>query len=224
MRSNIGGPHTTHILLNLCDELFALILGMQKAQNFGDDESLYKRITGLLTSMEEKARSLKIDSEDIYDVKLALSTFIDEIIWDSDWGSRRSWAARLQRLLLSATTGGNVFFERLDKEIRGKSSKTEVLEVYYMCLMLGFKGKFVGDQKGLQEYIEILRKEVQPEEVKKLSPQGGRQDTSIIRRSIPWWGKIVTWALCIVLPVLLFIILKIFMGQAVEELIPAPMR
>ena len=89
-----------------------------------------------------------------------------------------------------------------------------------MCLMLGFKGKFVTDQKGLLEYIENLRKELKPEVVKKLSPNGDRRETSITRRSIPWWGKIAAGVLCIVLPILLFIVLKISMGQKVEELLP----
>ena len=215
----MSNSNAMHTLMKLCDELFVLIFRMQQSKDFGDDETLYKRITGLFASMEDKARRLKIDSEDIRDVKLALSIFIDEIIWDSEWGLRRSWASRLHRQLIHATTGGNVFFEKLKDDIRGKNSKTGVLEVYYMCLMLGFVGMFVGDQKGLQEYIENLRKEMKPEVVEKLSPHGDRRETSIRRRSIPWWVKIVAGALCIVLPALLFIVLKISMGQKVEELL-----
>jgi type VI secretion system protein ImpK len=204
--------------MKLCDELFVHIFRMKQSRDFGNDEALYNRIESFLKSMEEKARRLKIDSEDIYNVKLALSTFIDEIIWYSQWASKRSWESKLQRLLLPSTTGGNVFFEELDK-IRENDSKTEVLEVYYMCLMLGLKGKFVTDQKGLLEYIENLRKELKPEVVKKLSPHGDRQEAPIIRRTIPWWGKIAAGVLCIVLPILLFIVLKISMGQKVEELL-----
>lgn len=219
----MSNSDATHTLMKLCDELFVLILRMQQSKNFGDDEALYNKITSLLKSMEEKARRLKIDSEDIRNVKLALSTFIDEIIWYSQWASKRSWESKLQRLLLPSTTGGNVFFEELDK-IRENNSKTGILEVYYMCLMLGFEGKFVTDRKELPKYIETLRKELKPEIVKKLSPNGDRRETSIRRRSIPWWGKIAAGALCIVLPVLLFIVLKIFMGQAVEELLSLLLR
>jgi type VI secretion system protein ImpK len=215
---NMSNSDATHTLMKLCDELFVLIFRMQQSRNFGDGETLYNRIFSLFKSMEEKARGLKIDSEDIRYVRLALSIFIDEIIWYSPWASKRSWENKLQRLLLTGPIGGHVFFEELDK-IRANNSKIDVLEIYYMCLMLGFEGKFVTDREGLPKYIESLRKELKPEVVEKLSLKGNREEAPIIRHTIPWWVKIVAGALCFVLPFLLFIVLKNFMGQIVEDLL-----
>ncbi len=82
-------------------------------------------------------------------VKLACSVFLDESILSSAPG-RTVWADHtLEQGLWGRRVGGKVFFERL-RELEGESDSAElfgVLEVYCLCLLLGFKGMYVGERE-----------------------------------------------------------------------------
>jgi len=101
--------------------------------------------------VEANIRSLLKDSEacaaqgpfsfDEYDqARFAICSWIDETILNSTWNQKNHWAKnQLQQSHYGTTNAGEEFFDRL--AVIGLHQKG-VREVYYLCLALGFAGRY----------------------------------------------------------------------------------
>jgi type VI secretion system protein ImpK len=89
---------------------------------------------------------------DDYDLaRFAVCAWIDEAILRSLWGEKGLWLKdQLQRLYYNTTDAGEEFFDRLT--VLGLHQR-EVREVYYLCLALGFSGRYChpGDEYQLDQ-------------------------------------------------------------------------
>lgn len=91
-------------------------------------------------------------SQEDYDLaRFMICAWIDEAILNSDWNQKSQWQReQLQRLYYHTLEAGEEAFERLN---RLGLHQREVREVYYLCLALGFKGRFhhPGDEYLLEQ-------------------------------------------------------------------------
>jgi type VI secretion system protein ImpK len=187
-------------LSNICKDLFLLLVYLRESQIFDPPDVLYDRIVSLFKAMERKAREARIVDSDIQDAKYALVALFDQTI---------GWASRLELEFFGTSVAGAEFFKKLERE-KEAEARDEVLEVYYLCLMLGFEGRFVRDPGKLQEYIKEFQTKLTSERLEKLSPHGERPKESIKRShlSISWWMPLVFAGACFVASVLVFIMLE----------------
>lgn len=105
----------------------------------------------LLAAAEGSVRRESIPRDDFELARFAVCAWIDEAVLSSPWAEKGLWLReQLQRLHYSTTDGGEEFFRRLDS--LGLHQR-EVREVYYLCLALGFTGKFCkpGDEYQLDQ-------------------------------------------------------------------------
>jgi type VI secretion system protein ImpK len=77
-----------------------------------------------------------------YDLaRFIVCAWIDEVVLGSEWGGKGQWQReQLQRLYYNTFDAGVEAFEKLNQ--LGLEQK-EVREVYFVCLSLGFKGRFI---------------------------------------------------------------------------------
>jgi type VI secretion system protein ImpK len=144
--------------------------------------------------MEHQAKRHNFDTADIQKIKYALVAFIDETIIASDWSQKQNWLANpLQLQLYNRFDAGEEFFQRVE-ELRGRIQfNVQVLEVYYLCLVLGFKGKYgIVEQEKLRIITDELYQDIQlsmDKSTKLLSPNGKRKDEigEVIKKEIPIW-------------------------------------
>ncbi|HOJ14027.1 MAG TPA: DotU family type IV/VI secretion system protein, partial [Deltaproteobacteria bacterium] len=74
----------------------------------------------------------------------AVCAWIDETIMNSSWEHRQLWMKEpLQLRFYQTTNAGELFFERLGG--LGVHQR-EAREVYYLCLAMGFMGRFVREE------------------------------------------------------------------------------
>lgn len=129
-------------LAELFAPLFALLIQLRSTDAYGDPERLRERITDLLDEADASARAAGVPPEDTRDALFAIVAFLDEAILSSDWPDRHAWLSRpMQLQRYDRYDAGEAFFDRLG-EIRRQPHRAEVLEVYYHCLALGFKGQY----------------------------------------------------------------------------------
>jgi type VI secretion system protein ImpK len=78
---------------------------------------------------------------DDYDkARFAVFAWVDEVILNSNWSHKNRWESeQLQRIYFQTTNASELFFERLNTL---GSHQQDVREVYYLCLALGFKGRY----------------------------------------------------------------------------------
>jgi len=114
-------------------------------------EQVKADILRLLTQSENVVKRGLFSQED-YDLgRFMICAWVDETILNSAWNQKAQWQReQLQRLYYHTLDAGEEAFERLNG--LGLHQR-EVREVYYLCLALGFKGRFhhPGDEHLLEQ-------------------------------------------------------------------------
>src|SRR5688572_12594425 len=97
----------------------------------------------MLDRVEERLRDAGLAQSDVSDVVLALVAFLDESIIRSDWEHKTEWrASPLQYDRFGRDDAGEEFFSRLTTMRAERTVRTDVLQIYFLCLTLGFKGRY----------------------------------------------------------------------------------
>ena len=91
-------------------------------------------------------------SPDDYDLaRFMVCAWGDEVVLGSGWNNRSQWQREpLQRVFCNTVEAGEEAFEKLNSL---GFHQSQVREVYYICLALGFKGRFIhaGDEYLLEQ-------------------------------------------------------------------------
>jgi type VI secretion system protein ImpK len=160
------GPHPSENLALLYQGLFTGIVRLKaKRQHITDAESFRKRTKSSLDDIERVAVAGGYEGRDIRDTHFAVVAFLDSVVLNSNEPVRPDWERRtLQEELFGQTDAGVVFFEKLDhfRTRRDSASLADILEVYLLCLLLGFEGRYAGGLRGeLHSITEKLRTRIE---------------------------------------------------------------
>jgi type VI secretion system protein ImpK len=193
---------TENRLPDVCTDIFLAVLRIQKTRDVGPFESLHPNIQKLFQSFEERCKSLAIDPDDVATAKYALAAFMDETVLNSQWPHKDLWADNpLQLDYFGTYLAGETFFDKLE-EVRARAdAKPDLLEIYYLCLLLGFKGKYgVSGEEKLRSLIESVGAEVgrlKPGGGKELSPHWKVPDGPQAAASdkLPRWVVLTCWGI-----------------------------
>jgi type VI secretion system protein ImpK len=134
-------------------------------QGLGDLESFRRRMKGALQEAEKEAVRAGYGSAEIKEAEFAVVAFLDETILSSKEAKADEWRKRpLNIELFGQAVAGDVFFEKLaDIERRRDSPQlADLLEVYLLCLLLGFEGRFSPPLRGeVYRITERLRSRIE---------------------------------------------------------------
>jgi type VI secretion system protein ImpK len=211
-------------LPDLCGDLLAFAMQLRRAADPGDAEALRQRIDEQFRALESNARQSDVPQEDVQQAKYAIAAFIDEMILTSNWALKDSWADRpLQLSYFNDFSAGEEFYNKV--EALRTAKKNSVLEVYYLCLALGFRGKYV-DLQGMEKkkvLIDTLLREIRggapAAGAGGLSPSWQPPDTSKgLGRSFPAW---LVAAGCAILLLGLYLTFSSLMGSMVDRVVQA---
>jgi type VI secretion system protein ImpK len=111
----------------------------------GDSAVFRTQIRKALQQAETSALSLRYEQDDIRLASFAAIALMDETILNSSNPAFRDWAQKPLALDLYGTGhAGETFFEYLKAILQRRQIKATVdlLEVYLLCLMLGFRGRY----------------------------------------------------------------------------------
>jgi len=120
-------------------------------------QSPFEQVKGdtlrLLTQSEGYLKNGLFSQEDYDQGRFAICAWVDEAILSSSWNQKNQWQReQLQRIYYHTTDAGEEFFERLNA--LGLHQR-DVREVYYLCLALGFMGRYC--HKGDEYLLEQLK-------------------------------------------------------------------
>src|SRR3972149_602851 len=123
-------------------DLFILTAQLRKAREYGDPEALKRRIREMFDSVIRKGKNLGVTDESILQAKYALAAFIDETILSSSWSQKDLWSSSpLQYEFFKEHLAGVEFFNRLENIRKASPISMDILEIYYLCLIMGFEGQ-----------------------------------------------------------------------------------
>ncbi len=131
-------------LLDLMYDGFYLLFLLKGKHAPTDAEVFRDRIKQFLTQFERGAGKLGASAEDIYACKYAFCATVDEAVLMSSFKVRESWQRLpLQVQFFGDQLAGEQFFLKLDDMRQQGAARLQVMEVYQMCLLLGFQGKYL---------------------------------------------------------------------------------
>jgi len=132
---------TDNPLLAACAELFFLIAQLRHSEAMPDD--FRQHVMGCFAKFEQDAQSQQMPSEDIDQAKYALMALIDEVILHANFSCRAEWMQQtLQMEFHGEHLAGEHFFKHLAQCRLNATKHIQVIEVFYVCLQLGFRGGY----------------------------------------------------------------------------------
>jgi len=137
-------PAVPRTLLDLMYDGFYALFMLKNGNGPHDDTAFAQKMLQFLDDFGRSAKKQNASPDDVDAAKYAFCAAIDEIILRSNFTIRDAWARRpLQLQLFGDQLAGEHFFNRLE-ELRARgSAHLHALEVFHMCLLLGFKGRYV---------------------------------------------------------------------------------
>ncbi|HOS98344.1 MAG TPA: DotU family type IV/VI secretion system protein [Deltaproteobacteria bacterium] len=105
-------------------------------------DQVRSRILELLASSADTASEFPPGDYDA--ARFAVCAWVDEAVMNSEWADRFTWQKEpLQLKFYQTTNAGELFFERLNALA---AHQNDVREVYYLCLAMGFTGRFIREE------------------------------------------------------------------------------
>ncbi|AYZ67161.1 DotU family type IV/VI secretion system protein [Burkholderia multivorans] len=131
-------------LLDLLYDGFYMLFLLKNGREPESASEFSTRIQEFLADYERGAKKLNISAEDVYSAKFAFCAAVDETVLSSQYKIRPDWERRpLQLALFGEQLAGEKFFQHLE-DCRAKgAARLQSLEVFHMCLLLGFQGKYL---------------------------------------------------------------------------------
>lgn len=195
--------------------LLALLTRLNTSTNQADPAGLKNKIIKEIQQFQLNAQACEIDLETISSSRYVLCTVLDEAVLSTPWGNSSGWSQQsLLSLFHKEVSGGERFFDLLKSLAQNPAQNRNLLEVMYLCLALGFEGRYRIIENGKDKLISIrewlyriLQKERGIAETT-LSPhwEGVTDRRNPLMRLIPLWvfGAIAASLLAIMFSVFLF--------------------
>lgn len=139
------------LALVLQEVLTATVRLRANRQVANDAESFRNHIKQLLSGAQREARRLGYSSDDVALVLYAAVAFLDESVLNSPQPMFGSWPSRpLQEEIFGGHMGGEIFFQHLRQLLSRQDSEdlADVLEVFQLCILLGFQGRYGSADQG----------------------------------------------------------------------------
>jgi type VI secretion system protein ImpK len=169
--------------------------GMRGSTIRGDVPALRRQALEEIRRFEETARSAGIANEVIIAGRYALCAALDEAVLATPWGAHSDWAQNtLLNTLHREAYGGEKFFEMLERIAQDPVHRIDLIELQYLCIALGFAGKFQllehGQLRLAQTQHDIFQRirtvRSPPEQELSLHWHGVRDQRHRLVRYLPW--------------------------------------
>jgi len=195
-------------LARILQEVFTVVVRVRTDRQSAQEAAAFRaHLKRLLASADQDAKAQGYSAATVRNALYALVAFVDEAVLNSSQPMFREWSRQpLQEEIFGDHMAGETFFRTLD-ELQAQPDSGELadlLEVYHLCLLLGFRGRMGVGGEGevfrltttLQERIQRIRGGPPP-----LAPSAGlpRGDRVPSGRD-PWIRPLV--AACVILALL----------------------
>jgi type VI secretion system protein ImpK len=214
-------------LVTFAGPIFDLVLRL-KAEIVSPSNELRPKVSAMLDDFVRRAERYKFNHKIISVSKFALASFIDETILTNNFPLRSEWERNpLQLEYFGEQLAGNKFFDKLESMLQQPEVTQDAVEIYYLCMLLGFKGRYgVYEQEKLLAIMQSTANTlVKVGKIKavELSPHwlSNDQPKPPAKRGLPLWAKIGAFAglgLAFLVYLAMFLMSSKYLQDTVEKL------
>ena len=147
-------------LVSCATDLFTVAGQLRGSASHPDPAGLLQRLIGQVREFERCVRGKGLTDTVVLPARYVLCALLDESVLDTPWGSQSIWASK--GLLVSfhnETWGGEKFYDALDRLLAFPSGNLHLLELMYLCLAMGFEGRYRARDGG-REQLERIREQL----------------------------------------------------------------
>ena len=197
-----------------------------KRERVADAESFRNDVRQALNAANQEGRKRGYSPEDIRVAMFAVVAFLDESILNSGIPAFADWPRKpLQQEIFGGHQAGEVFFQNVDKLLAQSDSSVlaDVLEIYLLCVLLGYGGKYSvigrGELRSISERMAERIRRIRGGSAD-LSPSWAPQRGTAIRAPAdPWVRRLgLAAAVSFCIGLLLFVIFKISLSSGASGL------
>lgn len=214
-------------LVTFAGPIFDLILRL-KAGIVAPSNDLRPKIAGMLEDFEKRAERYRFNHKIVQVSKFALASFVDETVLTNNFPLKNEWEKNpLQLEYFGEQLAGNKYFDKLEAMLKQIDMTVDAVEIYYFCMLLGFKGRYAIYEHDkllaiMQSTANALVKagRINPVE---LSPHwlANDQPEPVERRGMPTWAKLTALGLlglAVIIYFGMFILSYTFIQDVVNKL------
>ena len=205
--SGIDGPkfragdlEGSNPLISCSFALLSLVTKLRNLPQHNATSELQQQLVGEIKSFENRVLQKGASRNQVDITKLFLCSLIDETVLNTPWGNSCGWANNsLSNLFFKEVRGGEKFFQILDRLKQQPAQNLNLLEFAYLCLSLGFEGKYRSSDSGAhalekeRQEIYLLVQRLRGDAPRELSIhwQGMRDLSNPLSRYVPFWVLVV---------------------------------
>ncbi len=212
-------------LVDAATPLLGLVLRVKQLSNYSDVPQLYVRVRDEIAAIIAEVQTQGYSKSNQLAYRYCLCSFVDEAIMGTPWGAHSVWAERsMLSIYHDETWGGEKFYTILSRTLMDPEKYHELLEMIYLFLSLGFRGKygvqFEGDAerqtiiKKLHHVLRQLRGEAPDELIDRTANVSSRKYQ--LNDGFPLWG---IWAIAGVVSIVAFSLYQYRLNLITENVI-----
>jgi type VI secretion system protein ImpK len=170
IQANLAALGGINPLVAMANPILAAVPQIRRTLKHPDAAGLRASLKDQIESLEMSAVSAELDDDSVSAAVYALCALLDESAAATPWG--HDWLDKgLLHDLRGKSDAAEGFFAQLDKLAAEPDKNADLLEFFYVCLALGFEGRYRGVDGGRQAlegtkgqlYGVIARRRPRPE-------------------------------------------------------------
>ncbi|GAA0889439.1 type IVB secretion system protein IcmH/DotU [Rhodanobacter soli] len=199
-------------LVQAASPLLLLAVQLRNSVSQPDATHLREQVIAQVRQFESNAQAAGIAAQTITAARYVLCSTLDESVMNTPWGQQSGWAAKTLLVVFHGESyGGEKFFIILDRLCADFSRHIDLIELMYICLALGFGGRYQIEADGrakladIQEELYRRIKSQRPPAAEELAPhwKGLEDRRNPLVRYVPLW-VIVAAGACLLLGAFLY--------------------
>ena len=217
---------TENLALHSQEVMTAIVRLRANRQAVSDAESFRHHMREALRLAAGDAQRAGYQAEDIKLAAFATVALLDESILNSRNPLFADWPRKpLQEEMFGTHIAGETFFQYAQQLLSRNDSPevADILEVYYLCLLLGYRGRFsvggAGELQATTDQIGFKIRRIRGS-FRGLAPEWALSADSPRSQGADPWVRRLTWAAigCAVLVVVFFVVFKLTLSSGVSDL------
>jgi type VI secretion system protein ImpK len=183
-------------LVQAASPLLILMGRLRTSLSNPDVAGLRRQVLQQMREFEERALAAGVDKDTVRSARYVLCAALDEAVLSTPWGGQSEWGGQTLLVTLHHETwGGEKFFDMIEGLSHDPGRHIDLLELQYLCLALGFAGKYAVAERGaarlaaiqndLYRRIRTLRGNAPTELAVHWRGMLDRRNPVI--RYVPWW-------------------------------------
>ena len=142
--------------ISAASPLLRTVLQLKKGLDKDSTYDAREELVAKINLYNDTANKYGIEENEVLVTRYILCTFADELINSTYLGRDNNWTNNsLLSIFHNETYGGENFFHLLDKFLKVPAKYIHILELLYICLALGFEGKYRVIDRGQIELNNI---------------------------------------------------------------------